>query len=143
MNEKLLLKNKTFRKQVMACINKHIENIILFTYAQETLILCRQINKDRCIGCQYDDPSQLHHECLTNTDMDIVYYYFDEALKYLDHGNIVRAFEVKVKYLQYTYEELKENQDLFDWDWWTKENETKLEIEQRIKENIDILIAFQ
>ena len=50
-------------------INRQIRNHMIFTYAKEALKICQQINIDRCIGCQYNNASQRHHDCLTVSDI--------------------------------------------------------------------------
>ena len=48
----------------------------------EVLRVCRQINDSRCIGCQYGHPSQLRHECVTETSYNI----FTVSLKSMHWG---------------------------------------------------------
>jgi len=51
-------------------INRQLKKYFIFSYAKEILDICRRINTERCIGCQYNDPIQLHHDCLTVTDAE-------------------------------------------------------------------------
>lgn len=50
---------------------RRLTNHLIFSYAREILRLCRTINHKRCKECQYNDPSQLHHDCFTMTDSEV------------------------------------------------------------------------
>lgn len=122
---------------------RQLTNMLIFTYAREILSVCRAINTNRCIGCQYDDPSQLHHDCLTMTDVEIVMFYFQEALQNIEHSKIPNLYDHNSQYLNIPKDVINEFIDKFDWDWWFETNTEKQHVESRIKEAVDILVFFQ
>ena len=66
-----------------------MDELMVFIYAKEILKACYQINKSRCLGCQYLVANQLYHECFTNTLHEIFEFYFEEALNGIGHEKIV------------------------------------------------------
>ena len=65
---------------------RRLTNQLIFTFAREILRLCRTINTERCIGCQYNDSSQPHNDCLTMIDDEVVMFHLEEALQNVQHS---------------------------------------------------------
>ena len=65
---------------------KFLPKLAYSALGKEVLRVCRQINDSKCIGCQYSHPSQLRHECVTETSHNIFTFYFDEGLKVIVSG---------------------------------------------------------
>lgn len=126
-----------------ADIKRRVDNHLIFIYAREILRECRKINQNRCIGCQYNDPSQLHHECLTRTDHEVVMFHYIEALQNLQHSKIPKLYEDNSDYLKVDKAIITEYKDSFNWDWWFEKSPEKRYMEERIEEALDILINFQ
>ena len=122
---------------------RQLTNQLIFTYAREILRLCRTINDKRCIGCQYNDTNQLHHDCITMTDDEVVMFHFEEALQSVQYNKIPDLYEKNAEYLNIPKDIVKELKDSFNWDWWFENNQEKQHIESRIKEALNILILFQ
>ena len=72
---------------------KFLTKLAYSALGKEVLRVCRQINDSRCIGCQYGHPSQLRHECVTETSHSIFTFYFDEAIKCVELKNIRSQFK--------------------------------------------------
>lgn len=95
------------------------------------------------MACQYNDPSQLHHECLTTRDVEAVYYHFDEANGLLDHQGIRDLFEKNIELTNIPSEAVQKFKDSFNSEWWTENNVDKHVIDNRIKEAVEILAIYQ
>lgn len=121
---------------------KYLQNLICFTYAKEILGICYQIDNSRCLGCQYNDPSQLHHDCLTNTTHDVFVYHFDEAFLCLDFTKIQSQWNMHVKGTNIPTSCVKMFEENFNWNWWRDNNKRKMQIEQKIKQSVEILSLF-
>jgi len=124
-------------------INRQLKKYFIFSYAKEILDICRRINTERCIGCQYNDPIQLHHDCLTVTDAEATSYHFNEAIKYIDHCKIPMIFDKNTDNLDIKREDVQKFKKSFNWDWWSQGDKDKLIIEGRIEEAVNILTVFQ
>lgn len=121
---------------------KYLQNLICFTYVKEILGICYQIDNSRCLGCQYNDPSQLHHDCLTNTTHDDFVYHFDEAFLCLYFTKIQSQWNMHVKRTNIPTSCVKMFEENFNWNWWRDNNERKMQIEQKIKQSVEILSLF-
>ena len=122
---------------------RRLINQLIFTYAREILRLCRKINAVRCIGCQYNDPTELHHNCLTMTDAEVVMFHLEEAFQNVQYSKIPNLYEKNTEHLNIPKDIVNEFKESFSWDWWFENNQEKQHIESRIKEALDILIQFQ
>ena len=100
---------------------KFLTKLAYSALGKEVLRVCRQINDSRCIGCQNGHPSQLRHECLTETSHNIFTFYFDEAIKCVELKNIRSQFK------KYALESRGPNEqldvDLADMQSLSKDNE--------------------
>ena len=72
---------------------KYLPKLAYSALGKEVLRVCRQINDSKYIGCQHIHPSQLCHECVTETSHSIFTFYFDEAIKCVELKNIGSQFK--------------------------------------------------
>jgi hypothetical protein len=117
---------------------KFLTKLAYSALGKEVLRVCRQINDSRCIGCQYGHPSQLRHECVTETSHSIFTFYFDEAIKCVELKNIRSQFkkyalesDVPQSYIEYFIKNFK-------WAWWLEEDEMKRSMVEEIRETTEI-----
>lgn len=117
-----------------------IRNQLVFTYAREILCICRMINAERCIGCQYNISTTI---VLTTTDDEVLMFHFAEAFQNIDHSEISNLFTKNTANLDIPSEKVKEFSELFNWNWWFENNQNKQLLECMIREAADILTNYQ
>ena len=93
---------------------RRLTNQLIFTFAREILRLCRTINTERCIGCQYNDSSQPHNDCLTMIDDEVVMFHLEEALQNVQHSKIPDLYEKNTEYLNIPKDMVKEVRESFN-----------------------------
>jgi hypothetical protein len=106
---------------------------------KEVLRVCRQINDSRCIGCQYSHPSQLRHECVTETSHNIFTSYFDEAIKCVELKNIGSQFKKYALESDVPKSYIEDFIKNFKWAWWLEEDEMKRSMVEEIRDSVEIL----
>ena len=95
---------------------------MVFIYAKEILKTCYQINKSRCLGCQYLVANQLYHECFTNTLHEILEFYFEEALNGIEHEKIVELWKSYVSKFHIPNKSCVNFIDTYYRDWWKEKS---------------------
>ena len=93
---------------------RRLTNQLIFTLARKILRLCRTINTERCIGCQYNDSSQPHNDCLTMIDDEVVMFHLEEALQNVQHSKIPDLYEKNTEYLNIPKDMVKEVRESFN-----------------------------
>jgi len=118
---------------------KFLTKLAYSALGKEVLRVCRQINDSRCIGCQYGHPSQLRHECLTETSHNIFTFYFDEAMKCVELKNIHSQFKKYALESDVLKSYIEDFLYIFKWAWWLEEDEIRRSMVEEIRETSEIL----
>lgn len=116
-----------------------LTKLAYFAIGREVLRLCRQINDSRCIGCQYGHPSQLHHECLTETSHNIFTFYIDEAMNCVELKNSRSQFGKYALQSDVSKPYIEEFINNFKWAWWLENDEVKRFMIEQIRDSVEIL----
>lgn len=121
---------------------EYLRNCYHFCYAKEILSQCRIINNERCIGCAYADPVQIHHDCLINSNYDTYTYHYDEALLRVCEDDVRTIFKIEAVGLDASKEDIEIFYSNFKWKWQNKNNDFKHETLLCIKNSTEILSIF-
>lgn len=116
-----------------------LTKLAYWTLGKEVLRVCRQINDSRCIGCQYGHPSQLRHDCLTETSHNIFTFYFDEAIKCVELKNIRSQFKKYALESDVQKPYIEDFLNNFKWAWWLEEDEIRRSMVEEIRETSELL----
>ena len=118
---------------------QYMDELMVFIYAKEILKTCYQINKSRCLGCQYLVANQLYHECFTNTLHEIFEFYFEEALNEIEHEKIVELWKSYVSKFHIPNKSCVHSIDTYNRDWWKEKSDISIQYEYKIKQTTQIL----
>ena len=79
-----------------------IEKLLLRAFANSKSFIwaLSDISRERCEGCEIDDPSQFHHDCMMLDAQTIVWRYSIDALDRVDDDEVMTLFK------RYTDQEL-------------------------------------
>ena len=82
--------------QALLLRNK-IADIIQDEFAQEMNYLVCEEARRCCEGCQIDDPSQMHHDCMMKEEEEIWICHYEEAKKHLKLDKVWSAEQIHKK----------------------------------------------
>jgi len=82
------------QEQLEKILLKSIANAKSFKWALS------DITREHCEGCEINNPSQLHHDCMTLSAQTVIVYYAMEALQRIDEDELMNSF------VTLTYQEL-------------------------------------
>ena len=81
--------------QALLLRNK-IADIIQDEFAREMNYLVYEEARHCCEGCQIDDPSQMHHDCMMKEEEEIWICHYEEAKKHLKVDKLWSAIEEQI-----------------------------------------------
>ena len=88
-------------------LRNKIADIIQDEFAQEMNYLVYEEATRCCEGCQIDDPSQMHHDCMMREEEEIWICHYEEAKKHLKVDKLWSAIEEQIhKKIRCLYGEL-------------------------------------
>jgi len=73
---------------------EQLEKILLKSIAKAKSFIwaLSDITREHCEGCEIQDPSQLHHDCMTLSAQTVIVYYAMEALERIDDDEVMKSF---------------------------------------------------
>ena len=81
--------------QALLLRNK-LADIIQDEFAREMNYLVCEEARRCCEGCQIDDPSQMHHDCMMKEEEEIWICHYEEAKKHLKLDKVWSAIEEEI-----------------------------------------------
>ena len=78
-------------------LRNEIADIIQDEFAREMNHLVYEEARRCCEGCEMDDPSQLHHDCMTKEQEETWICHYEEAKKHLKVDQLWSAIEEQIR----------------------------------------------